>query len=143
MLHPLVMTMLARELMRTDLMTIPADSSLLEVQHLLVVAQISGAPVVDAGGAVVGVVSATDVLGALEQILDEDEDEGESDDLQERLEAITARDIASPQVVWVAADSSVSQVAVVMRREGIHRVLVGDREHLEGILTTYDLLGAV
>lgn len=135
--------MLASELMRTELLTVPADASLLDVQHLLVVAQISGAPVVDANGVVVGVLSATDVLGAMEQVFDEDEDEGEPDGVQERLQAITARDIASPDVVWVAPDASVSQVAQVMRREGIHRVLVGTRERLEGILTTYDLLGAV
>ncbi len=135
--------MLARELMRTNLLTVPAEASLLEVQHLLVVAQVSGVPVVDDSGAVVGVISATDVLGAMELVFDEDEDEDEPDVLQERLQAVTARDIASPEVVWVAADASVSQVASVMRREGIHRVLVGTRDHLEGILTTYDLLGAV
>jgi CBS domain-containing protein len=129
--------------MRTNLLTVSADATLLEVQHLLVVAQISGAPVIDATGVVVGVLSATDVLGAMEQVFDEDEDEDEPDILQDRLEAITARDIASPEVVWVGPDASISQVAEVMRREGIHRVLVGTREHLEGILTTYDLLGAV
>jgi CBS domain-containing protein len=110
---------------------------------LLVHAAISGAPVVASSGEVIGVLSATDVLRALGEALDEDRDEGEPDDVLERFEAITAADIATPEVVWVSPDASASHVAQVMRSEGIHRVLVGSDRRLEGILTAFDLLRIV
>lgn len=136
------MTLLARELMQPNPITVSSHTPLLELQHLLVVAHISGVPVVGANGQVTGVVSAADVLGALEQTLDEDRDLGESDDLLEQLRAITVDDIATPEVVWVSPQMPVVEVARMMRSEGIHRVLVGDGE-LEGILSSFDLLRAI
>jgi CBS domain-containing protein len=123
--------------------TVPAQGSLPDVLHLLVVAGISGVPVVASSGVVVGVLSSSDVLRAIEHALDEDRDEGEPDDLSESLHAITAGDMATPEVIWVDPETPVAQVAQIMRREGIHRVLVGSSERLEGILTAYDLLRAV
>ena len=123
--------------------TVPSNASLLEVQHLLVVAQISGVPVVEPGGGVVGVIGASDVLCAVEQALDEDQDPGESDDALERLQAMTASEIATPEIIWVSPDASAAEIAQVMRAEGIHRVLVGTQGRLEGILTSFDMLRAI
>jgi CBS domain-containing protein len=134
--------MLARNLMQPNPVTVSAQTPLLEVQHVLVVAHISGVPVVGENGQVTGVVSAADVLSAIEQALDEDHDPGESDDLLGELRAITAGDIASPEVVWVSPDTAVAEVARMMLAAGARRVLVGNGR-LEGILTAYDLLRAV
>jgi CBS domain-containing protein len=135
--------MIARDLMHAEPVTVPEDASLLAVQHLLVTAQISGVPVVDDNGAVVGVISSSDVLRAFDVALDEDADEGEAEQLEDRLNAITAAEIATPEVVWVAPDMPAKQVAEVMRTQGIHCVLVGTAERLDGILTAFDLLRAV
>jgi len=129
--------------MHAEPVTVPSSASLLEVQHLLVVTQIGGLPVIGPDGVVVGLVSASDVLGALEQALDEDQDEGEEEDLLTQLRAITASEVATPEVIWVSPDTPVAQVAETMRNEGIHRVLVGTRERLEGIITAFDLLRAL
>ncbi|HSK03645.1 MAG TPA: CBS domain-containing protein [Kofleriaceae bacterium] len=137
------MATLARDLMETQVLTIPAEMRFLEIQHLFVVAQVYGAPVVDAGGKVVGLLSAIDLLGAADQAFDEDADAGEPQDLAARLEALTATDLASPDVVWVSPEMPVDRVAELMGREGIHRVLVGEDGQLLGILTTFDLLQAV
>jgi CBS domain-containing protein len=135
--------MIARDFLHPDPVTVPAEASLLDVQHLLVTAQISGVAVVDSEGAVVGVISSSDVLRALDEALDEDVDEGEHDDLEERLHSITAADIATPEVVWVSPDAEAGRIAEVMRSHGIHRVLVGTAERLDGIVTAFDLLRAV
>ena len=131
---------IARELMHPEPLTVRANAPLLEVQHVLVRAGISGVPVVDLQGQVIGVVSSTDVLRALDEALDEDRDDGESDDVLERLQTVTAADAATPEVIWVSPGTSAAEVAHVMRREAIHRVLVGSDERLEGILTAFDLL---
>lgn len=138
-----VMNPLARDLMQTDLVTVRETTSLLEAVHLLVTANISGMPVVDAGGAVVGVISATDALLAIDQALDDDQDQRESDEPLDLVSTLEVGELATPEVIFVSPDASSSDVARIMRAEGIHRVLVGSRERLEGIITAFDLLGAI
>jgi CBS domain-containing protein len=129
--------------MHKDTATVPANESLREALHLLVVAGIGGLPVVGPDGAVVGILSSADVLGAIDQACDEDRDEDEPDDLRESLQAITAGEIATPEVIWVSPETYVSEVSEIMCAEGIHRVLVGTSGKLEGVLTSFDLLRAV
>ncbi|MEO8845659.1 MAG: CBS domain-containing protein [Kofleriaceae bacterium] len=136
----------ASELMTTKLLTIPAGASFLEVQHLFVVAQVSGAPIVDATGRVVGIVTASDLLRVSDQVHDDDLDPHPVPGVQgmtEQLRAYSAIDMATRDVVWVSPDAPISQVARRMREEGIHRVLVGDDGQLQGILTSFDLLRAL
>ena len=133
----------ARDLMHVNAVTVPAQEPLLEVLHLLVVAGIGGVPVVGTRGEVVGVLSASDVLRAVEQACDEDRDAGEHDGLRDALQTMTAGDIATPDVIWVSPTTTAAQVSEIMRAEGIHRVLVGSNDHLEGILTSFDLLRAI
>jgi CBS domain-containing protein len=150
------MTLYARDLMQTALITVAPDTPFLQIQHLFVVAQISGAPVVDHRGAVLGVISSVDLLRAVDQACDEDVDIGpvpvgtstpspsrDSLELSEDLKSLVATDIATPGAVWVSPDDKISEVARVMRTEGIHRVLVGREQRLEGILSTFDLLKAL
>ena len=136
----------ARDLMNPDPITMGYDMPLLQAQHLFVMLQISGAPVVDARDRVVGVISSSDLLRIVDQVCDEDIDpmpRPTADGLPERLSALSVGDIATPEVVWVAPETSVSSVATLMRTEGIHRVLVGTSSRLEGILTAFDLLEAL
>jgi CBS domain-containing membrane protein len=136
----------ARDLMSPDPITIGYDMPVLQAQHLFVTLQISGAPVVDAGNRVMGVISSSDLLRIVDQVCDEDIDPmptATADGLAERLSELLVGDVATPEVVWVAPETSVSNVAKLMRTEGIHRVLVGSSSRLEGILTAFDLLEAL
>lgn len=136
------MPTVARDLMERNTLRIPAAMPLAEVQHLFVVAGIYGAPVVDSRGAVLGVISAIDLLRAADQALDEDLDPGEAVE-RDRSPAMIAEDIISPDPIWVSPNTPVDRIAQLMQRERIHRVLVGEGGELEGILTTFDLLEKV
>jgi CBS domain-containing protein len=135
------MPTVARDLMERNTLRIPAAMPLAEVQHLFVVAGIYGAPVIDPRGAILGVISAIDLLRVVDQVFDEDLDPGEAE--RDRRPAMTAEDITSPNPIWVSPNTPVDRVAQLMQREGIHRVLVGEGGELEGILTTFDLLEKV
>ena len=50
-----------RDIMTTDVVSVPPDATLREVAEVLAERQVSGAPVVD-GGRVVGVITATDLV---------------------------------------------------------------------------------
>lgn len=142
--------MIARHLMTADPITIAPDTPFLEIQHLFVVAQIGGAPVVNDRGVVVGMISSVDLLRAVDQACDDDIDEqptavsdGDSKALPEQFGLLVASDLATPEVVWVATHATSAEVAHVMREAGVHRVLVGDDGRLEGIVTAFDLLQEV
>jgi len=137
------MTQLAREVMHANPLTVSTETPVLDIQHLLVSAAIGALPVTARDGAVMGIVTASDVLRAFDQALDDDIDEGESDAPRELLERITAADIATPEVIWVSPDAEITTVAQVMRDACIHRVLVGTHGRLEGILTAFDLLRTI
>lgn len=127
-------------------LTIAADTPVLEVQHLFVVANIGGAPIVDSASKVIGIVSASDLLRMSDQVHDDEIDPqpmSRSGGSLEQLQALVASDVATCDVVWVSPDTPASQVARLMRDVGIHRVLVGDNGRLDGILTSFDLLRAL
>lgn len=139
--------MRARDLIRAaQPITVRPDAPILEVQHLFVEAQIGGAPVVDAQGKVVGIISSADLLRVVDQVCDEDLDPSEPDEesnLVDKLATLTAADAATPEPIWVSPDATAAEVAHVMHEEGINRVLVGTDGRLVGILTAQDLLKAV
>ena len=137
------MPRVARDLLNADPLTVAAATPVLEVQHLLVLAHVSAMPVVEEDGSVVGVVSAVDVLRAIDQALDPDLDDGECDDLFEPLRTLTARDIASLDLIWIDPDAPADGIAGQMRTAGVERVLVGVDGKLHGLLSAYDLLAAL
>jgi CBS domain-containing protein len=63
-----------------------------------------------------------------------------SRELGESLRSLTARDVASRDVLWVEEETPIADVAGAMRRSGAHRALVGGRGKAVGVLTTFDLL---
>lgn len=126
----------ARDLLRGEPLLVAAATPLLEIPHLLVLAQVSAMPVIDDAGHVVGLLSADDVLRAFDQVLDAEEGLAQ-------LAKLTAVDIATPDAMWVAPDAPSAQIAARMRSAGVHRVLVGDGKQLDGVLTAFDLLAAI
>ena len=133
----------ARDLMERNALTIPATMRFTEVVRLLVVTGIHGAPVVDEHGAILGVISAMDLLRATDQTFDDERDEGEGADPVAQLLDATALELATPEPTWVTPETPAADVARLMREGGTHRVLVGRDGQLEGIVTSFDLLRAV
>ena len=111
-----------REIMSTDLQTLPAGTPLGEaVDHFLANGH-SAYPVVDQAGACVGVVSRADVLGA-------------------NGDAAVVDDLASPPVS-VRPDDRAIVVLQAMLDEDVDHLTVLDGERLVGICTRTDLLRA-
>jgi CBS domain-containing protein len=132
--------------MKRDPITVRPDMPFLEIQRLFVQAHIGGAPVVDANGRVEGMITSSDLLRELDELCDEDLDADEPEDeeaLLDRLATLTAREVETPEAIWVTPDAPIAEVAQRMRDEGVHRVLVGADGKLLGILTAFDLLEAL
>jgi CBS domain-containing protein len=151
------MTLKARDVMQTNPITVSPDASLTQAHRLFAEEEISGAPVVDDDGRVVGVVSSTDLIRAIPEELDEgsasrpadfQEDEpyldgDEARVLDELVDPLPERKISevmTRDLISVTSDTPVTDVARVMRNGHIHRVLVIDDGVLHGIITTFDLI---
>ena len=65
--HRAFLSLTAADLMSGDVVAIPRDMSLRSAAHRLAQSRISGAPVVDGEGRLVGVLSATDFLRCVEK----------------------------------------------------------------------------
>ena len=123
-----------------------------ELARFLTDRGISGAPVVNAVGRLVGVVSLTDIARAAgdgqahvgTQSLYQPELKISVDEVRNlSIEAgsdLTVRQIMTPLVFEVGADSSVSDVANTMVRGRIHRVFVVDGGEVVGVVSALDLL---
>lgn len=147
----------AVDLMNPEILVVQDDWSLAELASFLVDHEITGAPVADAEGRLVGVVSVVDIAAAASDqsgITSERaspsfyvrgwEDRISADEIRSfRVEGDNARvgEIMTPTVFSVPEDATVSEVASMMLRGHLHRLLVTRQGKPKGIITTSDLLG--
>jgi len=145
---------LAEDIMNPDVLTVRDDMLVRDLALFLTEHEISGAPVVDAGGRPVGVVSGTDVvsvdragrkdvsdpspyyLRAFENRFSVESIRG----LRVEEEELTVSDIMTPVVISVARDMPVSRIARLMLHDHIHRVIVREGDSIAGIVTSFDML---
>jgi len=138
----------AADLMTTPVRTIPQEMPLREAAHLLTRDSISGAPVVDANGRCIGVLSSSDFVTwagkdgngkAIHFIAPW----GEMIDIDDSADN-EIRHYMTAQPVTVAPTAPIGELAQKMVDAHIHRVLVVvDENRPQGIVTSTDILGAV
>jgi len=135
------------DIMSTDVVTVEPSTSLKDVARVLVQHGISGVPVVDDEGAVVGVVSEYDLLfkergpvergGILSWLLDDYGAEGRA-----KTEASTAADAMTSPAVTTVPSTPVSAAAARMLDRSVNRLPVVAGDRLVGIVTRADLVRA-
>ena len=142
-----------KDLMNPDIMTVTDEMTTEELARYLVEREISGAPVVDSQGHLIGVVSMTDIGRNLAEPSDLTSSRGSSfyrDDVDLTLEDLgqryveerpaTVRDVMTPAIHQVSVTASVAEVARIMVEEHIHRLVVTQGKEPVGIITSMDLL---
>ena len=145
-------TKTAADIMTKEPVCISPDMSLREFLELLSDNEISGAPVINAQGKVIGVASSTDLIrrlaeGTLDvspaQMFDLLGDQGGSDFNLEADVVLSVEDIMSEDPVTVPLSASVQAIAKRMSSDSIHRVIVIDSEGFPvGIIPSLDVLRA-
>lgn len=143
----------ARDIMTQNVLTVSEDWTLPELARFLTDQSISGAPVTNHDGKLVGVVSVTDIARAAgnatarwvepNTLYHHEGDLGTDDlgTLMVELESdLTVGQIMTPVVFEVDVDSSVSLVANTLVRGRIHRVFVVEHGKVVGVISALDLL---
>jgi CBS domain-containing protein len=117
--------MFASEIMTCRVSTIHPKASIQEVAHLLSRERISGAPVVNADGTIIGVVTQADIIGKVDR------------------EGLCVADIMSREIIAVKEDTPVHQIATLLAQRKIKRVPVVRDGRLVGIVSRADIVDAV
>ena len=144
-------TLTARDLMTPDVVTVPPETPILALAHLMAERHISAVPVLDAEGHVLGLVSEADLI---RRLADEDEkhpswfaglfaDPVAQAERYARAHGATAADVMTTELVSVAPTDSAAHVAKVIEDKHVRRALVLDKGKLLGIVSRADLLRAL
>jgi predicted transcriptional regulator len=146
-----------KDLMNPDIMTVADEMTTDELARYLLEHEISGAPVVDGQGHLIGVVSMTDIGRTMAEPSDVESsrssgfyrDIAADYSLEEPGEryvdqrAVTVRDVMTPVIHQVPMTASVAQAARIMVDQHIHRLVVTQGKEPVGIITSMDVLKMV
>jgi CBS domain-containing protein len=135
-------TLTARDVMSPAILAVRPEMTLPEVAAFLVDHAISGAPVRDAAGTLLGIVSLHDVAVAARagRAAPQDEADPHAWEWPGVAASTTARDLMTRAVIGVSEETPVEVVARLMLEHRVHRVLVTRRGRPCGIVSTMDLL---
>lgn len=139
-----------RDVMTTQLTTAEADTTVQELAHQMLVRRVSGIPVLDASGNLLGVVSEGDLMRRAEVGT-----EGHAhrswwlrlfgDGAEEARDYIkthgaTAADVMSRKVITVSPEDDIGEVAMLLEKHSIKRAPVVQSGKLVGIISRSDMM---
>lgn len=143
--------MKASDVMTPTVMTVTPETPVPEIAQMMLERHVSGLAVVDAKGAIVGVVSEGDLIRRPEIGTDKprsgwlrfflsDEDLARN---YVKTHGLQAKDIMARPAETVAPDADLAAVVRVLDAKRIKRVFVVDKGRLAGVITRADLLRAL
>ncbi len=124
---------LVRDVMTEDPILASIDLPLTEAARLMDFYRITGLPVVDWTGALVGVISQTDLLHARA-----------TQEWWERWPGLTVKHLMTQPALSIGQDASLDDAVAMLERHGVHRLVVVDEDGAPvGVLSTSDLIRAI
>jgi CBS domain-containing protein len=113
-----------------------------EAYESLVGEGISGVPVTNAEGDLIGVVSNSDVLVSLAPFLDSQEDSPDLTGLEELKRTPLSTFVQGPPITC-QLNTSLKEACQLMTQERIHRLIVVAADEIVGLLSSVDVVRAV
>lgn len=140
--------------MSRDVITVTPETSVKELATLLTDKNISGVPVVDKTGKIIGVVTESDLIDqnkkvhipTVVSILDsfiylESPDRMEQE--MRKIAGSVVNDIYTKDVQTVSPDTTVDELATIMSEQNIHTLPVVDEDKLVGIIGKRDIIRTI
>ncbi|MBI5630026.1 MAG: CBS domain-containing protein [Elusimicrobia bacterium] len=145
--------MYAADIMRRNVVTVAPEMTLTELAKLFIERKITGAPVVDSKGRLLGVISQTDLVRR-------DREEPQRAEIPsfhrhpddavggpgyqiECPDSTAVSDVMTPTVLSADETAPVEDLARMMMRKRIHRVVITRGGRLVGIVSSMDMLRVV
>ena len=141
-------TTLAKDVMKTDIISVLPETPVKEVARLMIDNKISALPVVNKFNEIVGVVSENDLISKIVKpqepglmtylfhaALASSHEVLDYRKAMARWNAKTAEDAMTSPAICVSPDDSVEKVGQVMLDDKVKRVFVAEGEHLIGVIS--------
>lgn len=112
--------------MQKDVTPVDMDDTIDRVESILKARQVSSAPVVAGNGAVVGIITTSDLVSLHAA--------------GKNPAAMHAWEICTYKPIEVPPDMPTNEVADLMIREGIHHVIVAENGEMKGIVSALDFV---
>jgi CBS domain-containing protein len=122
------------QVMTPDPILVHADEPLQSAARRMEENEISGVPVIDENGALVGVLAESDLVRARA-----------TEHLWSRWPGLTVRHLMHAPVLTACRDMDLEEAAILMERAHVHRLIVVDDDQATpvGIISTSDLVRAI
>lgn len=144
----------AKDIMTRDVITVKEETTVRELAQLFIARKISGAPVENSQGRIIGVVTESDLIFQNKKlhmptavaILDafiflESSDKTEKE--LKKMAASTAGEICSHKLVSVSPDTDLDDLATLMAEKKIHTLPVMDEDKLVGVIGKSDIIRTI
>ncbi len=127
---------LAQDLMKTPVLSLPSDSTLLDAWVIMSHKGFHHIPITSLHGTLVGMVSYRDLLNHVPELITAAD--------KRQASARRLAEIMTSRVISATSTTEIREIARVMLDEQIHAVPILDHDrHLVGILSTQDLLQGI
>lgn len=145
----------AKDIMTSEVITAPTSMSVRELARILFEKKISGVPVLEKNGKLIGVVTESDLIDRAKKVhiptvmalfdsfvFLENPDRLEED--LKKMSAATVGDICSRKLVTVQADTRLDEVATIMAEKNVHTLPVLDEKgNIAGVIGKSDIIRTI
>lgn len=141
----------AKDVMTRDVISVSEEMNVDELGRLFIDKKISGAPVTDSKGALIGIVTENDLIRkntrlhipTVLRIFDAIIPLGRPDSVEDEIKKMTAStvgEICSRRVLSVSPEASLQDVSTIMFEKGVHLVPVLEGRRIVGIIGKIDII---
>ena len=141
----------AKEIMTTEVITVTPETSVEKVAGILFEEKISGAPVVDDAGNLIGVVTESDlidqkkkfhiptVISILDSVIFLDSAKKIEKEINKMTGALV-KDISTQEPISISEDTPVDEIATIMSEKKVHTLPVVRDGQLVGVVGKSDII---
>jgi len=144
----------AADIMTTEVVKVPYDMTVEELARVFVEKNVTGVPVVDPDGKLLGMVTENDLISRKKKLhiptvmrlfdafIPLEGSETMEKEIK-KMSATQAGDICTRDLVTVKEDASLEEIATIMSEQGVHHLPVVRGEELVGVIDQHDVIKGI
>jgi CBS domain-containing protein len=144
----------AKDIMRTEVATVDPDMSVEALGRLFIEKNLTGLPVVDSDGSLIGIVTENDLISqnkslhipTVLRIFDAIIPLERADTFEKELKKMagtTVRDICTRELITITEETTVEKIATIMSEQKTHHLPVMLEGKLIGIIDQHDVIKGI